>query len=168
MESPVREKARARLVRSLGGNEALGHDVERCLWKAVVRSFPASQRYWSNPRLKYRYTNKVLGIAFNLSHPKNPRLQQRLKDGEITPKHLMNMTPIDMWPEEWAPVLERVARRQMRKERPLEAATAADGVFQCRACKSRKTQYTQLQTRSADEPMTTFILCCNCGKRWRQ
>lgn len=25
----------------------------------------------------------------------------------------------------------------------------------------------QLQTRSADEPMTTFVLCNECGNRWK-
>ena len=27
--------------------------------------------------------------------------------------------------------------------------------------------YIQLQTRSADEPMTTFVLCLECGNRWK-
>lgn len=32
-------------------------------------------------------------------------------------------------------------------------------LFQCSKCKERKTTYFQLQTRSADEPMTTFVTC---------
>ena len=30
-----------------------------------------------------------------------------------------------------------------------------------------KCTYYQLQTRSADEPMTTFVTCINCGNRWK-
>ena len=41
------------------------------------------------------------------------------------------------------------------------------GLFQCRKCKSRNTTYYSLQTRSADEPMTNFITCKNCGNRWK-
>ena len=40
-------------------------------------------------------------------------------------------------------------------------------LFTCGRCKSTKTTSTQKQTRSADEPMTVFVLCLNCGKRWK-
>ena len=38
-------------------------------------------------------------------------------------------------------------------------------MFQCGKCKSKECTYTQLQTRSADEPMTTFVYCMACGNR---
>ena len=41
------------------------------------------------------------------------------------------------------------------------------GIFRCRRCKSYKTTYYEMQTRSADEPMTVFITCHNCGSRWK-
>mmetsp|Transcript_5604 Transcript_5604/g.8512 ORF Transcript_5604/g.8512 Transcript_5604/m.8512 type:complete len:94 (+) Transcript_5604:779-1060(+) len=40
-------------------------------------------------------------------------------------------------------------------------------LFTCGRCKSTKTTSTQKQTRSADEPMTVFVLCMNCGNRWK-
>uniref|UniRef100_A0A7S2YJE2 TFIIS-type domain-containing protein n=1 Tax=Entomoneis paludosa TaxID=265537 RepID=A0A7S2YJE2_9STRA len=40
-------------------------------------------------------------------------------------------------------------------------------LFTCGRCKSTKTTSTQKQTRSADEPMTVFVFCMNCGKRWK-
>ena len=39
--------------------------------------------------------------------------------------------------------------------------------FKCNRCKQRKCTYYELQTRSADEPMTIFVTCLNCGKRWK-
>jgi len=45
-----------------------------------------------------------------------------------------------------------------------EASTDA---FKCGKCKQRKCTYYQLQTRSADEPMTTFVTCVECGNRWK-
>ena len=44
----------------------------------------------------------------------------------------------------------------------------AKGMFKCGRCKSTKTTHYQQQTRSADEPMTVFITCTECGNRWKQ
>jgi DNA-directed RNA polymerase subunit M/transcription elongation factor TFIIS len=58
----------------------------------------------------------------------------------------------------------KIKRDKTKFETNIEAAT---DTFQCRKCKSKKCTYYQLQTRSADEPMTTFVTCLNCGQRWR-
>lgn len=42
-----------------------------------------------------------------------------------------------------------------------------EGVLQCKLCGGKKTLYYQMQTRSADEGMTTFYTCAGCGNRWR-
>ena len=41
------------------------------------------------------------------------------------------------------------------------------GEFTCRKCNGNKTTHYALQTRSADEPMTLFVTCLTCGKRWK-
>ena len=38
--------------------------------------------------------------------------------------------------------------------------------YKCGRCKEHNCSYTQLQTRCADEPMTTYINCLNCGNKW--
>ena len=38
----------------------------------------------------------------------------------------------------------------------------------CPKCTNRRAYYQQLQIRSADEPMTTFYKCTECGHRWRE
>lgn len=55
------------------------------------------------------------------------------------------------------------------KTKQMEAAgmQVHKGTFQCKVCKSWNTTYTQKQTRSADEPMTTFVLCVDCDNRWK-
>jgi hypothetical protein len=42
----------------------------------------------------------------------------------------------------------------------------AEGVTQCLKCGSKKTWSVQRQTRSSDEPMTTFSRCVDCGHQW--
>ena len=43
-----------------------------------------------------------------------------------------------------------------------------DSILICGNCHQRKVDYYQKQTRGADEPMTCFCNCLNCGKRWVQ
>ena len=45
--------------------------------------------------------------------------------------------------------------------------SAATDEFHCRKCKKNLCTYYQLQTRSADEPMTTFVTCLSCGNNWK-
>ena len=40
--------------------------------------------------------------------------------------------------------------------------------MKCGKCKKNKISYYELQTRSADEPLTTFYNCLLCGHRWKQ
>lgn len=56
----------------------------------------------------------------------------------------------------------------------LGGAAAWDNVDsteeRCPRCFHPRAYFLQIQTRSADEPMTTFYKCCNhqCGHRWRE
>eukprot|EP00118_Oscarella_pearsei_P026498 m.802 g.802 ORF g.802 m.802 type:complete len:109 (+) comp4901_c0_seq2:18-344(+) len=40
----------------------------------------------------------------------------------------------------------------------------------CPKCNHQRAYFMQMQTRSADEPMTTFYKCCNpdCNHRWKE
>jgi transcription elongation factor S-II len=38
--------------------------------------------------------------------------------------------------------------------------------MKCGKCGKKNCTYNQLQTRSADEPMTTFVMCNECGNRY--
>lgn len=164
----VRAKAVV-MIRARGQVDAeLAGRVEKAAWNWTLRGFFPRERYWANARLRFRYTNKILSMAFNLGNPKNPGLRAKVIEGEISPARLVRMLPWEMCPERWADAFERVARKQLRTMAPLNIKDAVDGLLQCRKCKSKKTTYTQLQTRSADEPLTTFALCIECGARWKE
>ena len=38
----------------------------------------------------------------------------------------------------------------------------------CKKCKNQQIYFYQKQTRSSDEPMTTFYTCQSCGNRWKE
>ena len=75
------------------------------------------------------------------------------------------MTHQELNPKKWEALIEQKIKRDKAKyETKIQAAT---DIFKCRKCKSNECTYYQMQTRSADEPMTTFVSCINCGNRWK-
>jgi DNA-directed RNA polymerase subunit M/transcription elongation factor TFIIS len=56
--------------------------------------------------------------------------------------------------------------KELREEKMKNMATT--DMFKCVKCKERKHVVYRMQTRSADEPMTTFIKCVSCGFTFRQ
>ena len=46
--------------------------------------------------------------------------------------------------------------------------SVTEGLYQCSRCKSQKTFSRQVQTRSADEGMTSIIQCSECNKVWKE
>lgn len=57
--------------------------------------------------------------------------------------------------------------QNLKNARAAQDTQAETDQFKCGRCKQRKCKYYQMQTRSADEPMTTFVTCVNCGNRWK-
>ena len=125
---------------------------------------------WSNDKFVLLYTQKLKSILFNLN---NEDLFLKLKNKEIKAHELAYMSHQELRPDIWNPLLEAKRLKDENKFAPKIEASTDD--FKCLKCKSRglseeeysKCTYYQLQTRSADEPMTTFVTCINCGNRWR-
>ena len=117
---------------------------------------------WDNAYFVQLYVDWLKCIFINLE---NSDVLSMLSSKKIKPHELAFMTHQDMNPNMWAKIIEDKKNRDKNKyELKIEAST---DLFTCRACKSNKCTYTQLQTRSADEPMTTFVTCLECGKRWK-
>ena len=75
------------------------------------------------------------------------------------------MTHQELNPENWNKLIDKKIKRDKSKYETKQVA--ATDSFTCRKCKSKECNYYQMQTRSADEPMTTFVSCINCGNRWK-
>lgn len=65
-------------------------------------------------------------------------------------------------------ILDETAQDDLRIAELLSTAKKerAGGFLVCRNCRSTHVDVDQMQTRSADEPMTLFALCLDCGNRW--
>ncbi|XP_057477219.1 transcription elongation factor TFIIS-like [Actinidia eriantha] len=128
--------------------------VESVMFEKMGRSTGAQ-------KVKYR------SIMFNLKDPKNPDLRRRVLLGQVKPEILIDMTPEEMASD------ERQRENKQIKERALfdcergAAPKATTDEFKCGRCGKKECTYYQLQTRSADEPMTTFVTCVNCNNHWK-
>jgi len=114
-----------------------------------------------------KYKAALRSRVFNLRDEKNPALRENVLTGTVSPEVFAVMTTEEMASDEM-----KEKRLEFNKEAILEhQLSVQEGVesesFQCGKCKSKKCTYTQLQTRSADEPLTTFVYCGSCGNRWK-
>lgn len=83
----------------------------------------------------------------------------------MTPEEFVATTEVDRHPERW---LERLRQVAERDKASYSRKTTASAQMYCSACKKKTNcDYYQMQTRSADEPMTTFVTCLECDKRWK-
>jgi transcription elongation factor S-II len=118
---------------------------------------------WDNLYFIEIYQSRLRSVYINLKN--NPKLLNLITSGEIKAHEIAFMTHQEMMPEKWDTLIDKLAKQNKNKfEVNLQAAT---DTFTCRKCKSKKCTYTQVQTRSADEPMTTFVSCIDCGCRWK-
>ena len=124
---------------------------------------------WVNKSFTDVYTaiaRRILGNLSPTSYVKNTGLWERFEAGEITIAQVVNQNSYEMFPDVWQQMVDRQAKRE-RTQLEGDFSRATDK-WQCNGCKMRKCTYYELQTRSADEPMTVFIQCLNCNKRWTQ
>jgi DNA-directed RNA polymerase subunit M/transcription elongation factor TFIIS len=124
---------------------------------------------WENPIFRKIYINKARSLYINLdknSYISNSSLIKKIFNNKFDLNNIAFMTYQEIFPEHWKQLLDEKYKREMAiyEDKP-EAMT---DMFKCGRCKQKKCTYYELQTRSADEAMTIFITCVNCGNRWRQ
>jgi len=126
-------------------------------------------RNWKSGLFRELYKQITQSTLSNI-HPASPvgntRLLARVIEGEFPLAAIPTMTSYEMFPERWK---EMADKQLIREQKILEGdKSRATDEYKCHRCGKRECTYYELQTRSADEPMTIFITCVNCGKRWRQ
>jgi DNA-directed RNA polymerase subunit M/transcription elongation factor TFIIS len=127
------------------------------------------RRHWENSDFVAVYKTIARRTIANVdptAYVGNARLIERLKEGEFTADAIASMTHRELYPEHW----QALADDQLKRETTMLEGSNEEGsdMFKCKRCGKSRTRYWEMQTRSADEPMTIFIRCLNCGKEWRQ
>lgn len=117
---------------------------------------------WDNPFFVHIYTNRFRTIIYNIKNTKH--LKKIIAEKSIKAHEIAFLTHQEMDPERWDEMLDKKRKRDKNKYESNESTTSQ---FTCFKCKSSNCTYYQLQTRSADEPMTTFVTCMDCANRWK-
>jgi DNA-directed RNA polymerase subunit M/transcription elongation factor TFIIS len=214
MEHALRDYARTNFAKALGTAGPLVRNCERSVYNWAVQQTRqvSDSPSWENHLFKWRYKHKLLALLTEMKRSSSevsvglrilddghiavnftirPQLVRRLLAKKLEARNLAVYPPEVLWPD--GPVAKIIAKLEER-DQVVMAAKARDsnfeGAFKCGKCKSMKTTYYQLQTRSADEPMvssllmfialfieysdapplpsqTTFVSCTNCGNRWK-
>ncbi|EAQ92664.1 hypothetical protein CHGG_00899 [Chaetomium globosum CBS 148.51] len=113
------------------------------------------------------YRAKIRGLMTSLKRKDNPELGRRVLRGDIAPEKFAVMTDEELASDAQRERDAALERENMLKAQVPMAQRSISDSLQCGKCKQKKVSYSQAQTRSADEPMTTFCECTVCGHRWK-
>lgn len=114
-----------------------------------------------------RYKNRVRSRVANLKDTKNPGLRMNFLVGVIPASRLAVMTAEEMASDEMKSLRHKFLKEAINDAQLATVQGTKTDLLKCGKCKKRNCTYNQVQTRSADEPMTTFVMCNECGNRWK-
>ena len=149
----------------------LSKNIEKSIFNYVIDVAKEKNitRLWTNKVLYHLYINKCISIYCNLkknSYVKNDYLLKNILEEKIDPNKIAKLSVYDINPDNWKELMDKKSKMDELKYK-LKPEAMTDQ-FKCGRCKSRHCVYYEMQTRSADEGMTVFITCLNCGNRWKQ
>lgn len=135
--------------------------VEKAIKLRIVPEFDDIQ-------FRRRYGEKVRTIYDNLntlSYLNNRNLMSDILSGELDISNIAYINRCDIHKDNW----DLFKKKQKAEDEYLLMKNKVNETseFVCGRCKRNKTTYYQMQTRSADEPMTTFVSCLHCNNKWK-
>jgi DNA-directed RNA polymerase subunit M/transcription elongation factor TFIIS len=116
--------------------------------------------------VKSVYEDKFYFIMSNLDENKkgieNKTFKKMLLSNKINPTDTAFLSPAQIHPKKWEYTVKKKEYIEQR-----ENNIAFSDAYKCRKCGESKSKITQVQTRSADEPMTTFVVCLVCHNTFK-
>lgn len=157
------------MIGTITGDADLAAELEQGILE-YSESFAEQENINPNSRLyEQLYVSKAREIVDNLKpngYIKNTGLLKRVRSGQVAPKDVARLSPQKLFPEMWQALMEEKQKKEELKYASRVQATT--DAYKCRRCGSNECSFYELQTRSIDEPMTSFITCVLCGSSWKQ
>ena len=121
---------------------------------------------WDNPYYTDIYKHKFMALRNSILA--SEELRAAIVSKKYKPSEIPELKPWELEKDgRYAQTMEERIHLELRKELAKVENKNVEGFFTCRRCKSKRTTYYELQTRSADEPMTVFVSCLNCDNHWK-
>ncbi|AGE51089.1 transcription elongation factor S-II [Paramecium bursaria Chlorella virus CVG-1] len=154
----IREKAR-NMIDLLVQDMKISNFLEKATWNHAVDFCTNKDQAlnWDNLAFRNAYTQKILGVRYNLKL--RPDLMDKMKTGDCSIRWFVNAKPWEICSDKWTDAFEAAARKTLRfsDASSMDPENMPDGMLSCGKCKSRKTSYYEMQTRSADEPKMSWV-----------
>jgi transcription elongation factor S-II len=138
--------------------------AELVLAKAVEVETAAYECYRGETR---EYKDKMRSLFQNLKNKTNKELGRRVMRGDVSATKFVRMTHEELKSAEQKEQDSKLEKENMKKAQVPMMEKSISDALKCGKCGQKKVSYSQAQTRSADEPMTTFCECTVCGNRWK-
>ena len=153
-----------RLSTIVGSENNTALNIEKGIYNYTIDEATRKNlvKKWENVHFVEIYLTRFRTIFNNLRS--SPYLLEQINARKWKPHEIAFLSHYEMSPERWEKL---IAEKQERDKNIYDVQQKINSEFKCRRCKSNNCSYYQLQTRSADEPMTTFVSCQECGNRWK-
>jgi len=133
-------------------NGIYNYTIQECTNRKIIKK-------WNNPFFVEIYVSKFKTLLANLN---TEHMQEEIKQD---PTKIAYMTHQEFNPEKWKSFIEK--QQKIAESMLTNKLTANTTSFKCYKCDSKNCSYYQMQIRSADEPMTSFVTCIDCENHWR-
>jgi DNA-directed RNA polymerase subunit M/transcription elongation factor TFIIS len=165
----IRNEIRDKFIKLLN-NENLGLLIELDIYN-FIHQFVKNNEIIEK-KYKLLYISKARQIYHNLdinSYLNNVKLQNLINKKKIKLEKICKYNYIELRPLKWKKYNKDIEILNSEISDFNKELNTTDQ-FKCPKCKESKCVYYQLQTRSADEAITSFITCIHdgCGFTWKE
>jgi len=142
--------------------ESLTQEENGILYDGIIKYV---DNYISDNRLPIIIKPTIINDKFNdikYNIINSSLLLGKIKTKDINVYMLPWFEPHKLDNKYWQVHIDKINKNKDTKEK-----MSTINVFKCKKCGEMKCTSYQLQTRSIDEPMTTYINCKVCGNSWK-